>query len=189
MSIVIFGVEKRDAGHNLLGQFGCWAYDCRSDPHRLPPYPVAVLPRLRLVMRDRSIPEFARELDFLRLLPRGADVDPNDPRFGNVVLLRQLLASLGPGRHDSPFREHHTGCGSRTGPASLLGEITEHGGAATRGEEGEDNGVFRASQEQQVLVFAGRHPTVATGRGSSSGGGLGGGHGGVHSFAYNNHRR
>lgn len=47
------------------------------------------------------IPDFARELDFLRLLPRGADIDPNDPRHGSVLRLRDLLPALGLGRRES----------------------------------------------------------------------------------------
>lgn len=121
----------------------------------------------------RLIPDFARELDFLRLLPRGADVDPNDPRQGNVLRLRGLLAALGLGRRESSLASvagrGESGLGSARGRSG--GRSGEGGGD---GEE--DAGVFRASHEQQVMVFSGKR---VTGRG----------HTGFDSFAYNNHRR
>ncbi|CAM9149740.1 unnamed protein product, partial [Hapterophycus canaliculatus] len=52
------------------------------------------------------------------------------------------------------------------------------------GDEEEDPGVFRASQEQQVLVFAGKRDAAGPG-----GGVAGGTRGDTHTFAYNNHRR
>ena len=57
------------------------------------------------------------------------------------------------------------------------------GGEGGEQERGDNIGVFRASQEQQALVFSGKRAAGAAGRGSAIGSG------GVHTFAYNNHRR
>jgi len=38
-------------------------------------------------------PEFARERDFLRLLPKLSTIDPNDPRNGNLLRLKDMLSS------------------------------------------------------------------------------------------------
>lgn len=144
----------------------------------------------------RSIPDFAREADFLRLLPRGAEIDPNDPRHGNVMRMRGLLAALGLERRES-HAAVAAGGGGRSGGvlglAKRAGSISAVvGNAALAGvEEEEDSGVFRASEEQQALVFAGKRvakgssaAAAAASRGNGSGGS-----GAFDTFAYNNHRR
>lgn len=151
----------------------------------------------------RSIPDFAREADFLRLLPRGADIDPNDPRHGNVMRMRGLLAALGLGRRESSAVAHAAGRagGARIGAAGL--GLTKRPGTAAGGGSGsgggaggalaeeEETGVFRASQEQQALVFAGKRVAAGSmgGAGRGIGSGSGSGSGAFHTFAYNNHRR
>ena len=149
----------------------------------------------------RSIPDFAREADFLRLLPRGADIDPNDPRHGNVMRMRGLLAALGLGRRESSVVAHGGG-GGRVAVAGLglakegVGGPVGIGGGG--GDEEEEAGVFRASQEQQALVFLGKRVAKGSagaagrgGDGTATGGSAsrGGSGGAFHTFAYNNHRR
>lgn len=156
-----------------------------------PPLFLAPFPAFRI----RSIPDFAREADFLRLLPRGADIDPNDPRHGNVMRMRGLLAALGLGRRESSVAAHAVAGGRRTlgglgldkrvrGPS-----IGASNGTVGGGDEEEDIGVFRASQEQQALVFAGKRVAKGSagpvaGRSDSSSG-----NSAFYTFAYNNHRR
>lgn len=174
-----------------------------SPLHQLTKAPPPLLPLLALCgyinTRIRSIPDFAREADFLRLLPRGADIDPNDPRHGNVMRMRGLLAALGLGRRDSSVVAHAAAGGAARvggglgltkrpgttagGGASGAGVVSSGAGAA----EEEEAGVFRASQEQQALVFAGKR--VATGSTGGAGRGIGSGRDAFHTFAYNNHRR
>eukprot|EP00903_Cladosiphon_okamuranus_P014903 g13800.t1 len=143
---------------------------------------------------SRSIPDFAREADFLRLLPRGADIDPNDPRHGNVMRMRGLLAALGLGRRESSVVAHATAAtaaaagGRRVvgglGLANRVGGPGFGAGHEAVGDEEEEAGVFRASQEQQALVFLGKR--VANGLAGAT---TGRGDGAFHTFAYNNHRR
>lgn len=138
--------------------------------------------------RGRSIPDFAREADFLRLLPRGADVDPNDPRHGNVMRLRGLLPALGLGRRESAVVAQAVVGGGRNGRGVGLAKKAAALGVPVgtelmgEGEDEEDAGVFRASQEQQVLVFAGKRDMTGPGGGAVSS---------VNpcTFAFNNHRR
>lgn len=149
--------------------------------------------------RNRSIPDFAREADFLRLLPRGADIDPNDPRHGNVMRMRGLLAALGLGRRESSVVAHaaaksgarfgaEQGFTKRPGTAAGGGSGAGGGGGGGAGEvEEEEIGVFRASQEQQALVFAGKR--AATRSMGGAGKGMGSGSDAFQTFAYNNHRR
>lgn len=149
---------------------------------------ICLAPTPRPSFSIKLIPDFARELDFLRLLPRGADVDPNDPRHGNVLRLGGLLDTLGLGRRESSAAGHSAGGGVgldlNNNRREEIGNIEGSGGAGA--EDNEDQGVFRASQEQQVLVFAGKRAAGAVaglaGRGNNGGGGF-------HTFAYNNHRR
>lgn len=156
-----------------------------------------LLPRVSAI---RSIPDFAREADFLRLLPRGADVDPNDPRHGNVMRMRGLLSALGLGRRESSVAAHAAVAEASGGRRSVggVGPTTKTVGglgvgagneAVGRGGEEEEAGVFRASQEQQALVFLGKRAskgwTGAAGRSDGSSGGSSA----FHTFAYNNHRR
>ncbi|CAM9501087.1 unnamed protein product [Ectocarpus fasciculatus] len=139
---------------------------------------------------SRTIPDFAREADFLRLLPRGADIDPNDPRHGNLMRLRGLLSTLDLDRRESSVVARGPCVGSGLGltrrPASAKGRAGNEG-AQDEGEE-EDTGVFRASQEQQALVFAGKR--IASGLTAGAGrADVGGARGGFRTFAFNNHRR
>ncbi|CAM9591141.1 unnamed protein product, partial [Pylaiella littoralis] len=148
---------------------------------------------------SRSIPDFAREVDFLRLLPRGADIDPNDPRHGNVMRMRGLLAALGLDRRESSVVAHaaaksgarfgaEQGFTKRPGTAAGGGSGAGGGGGGGAGEvEEEEIGVFRASQEQQALVFAGKR--AATRSMGGAGKGMGSGSDAFQTFAYNNHRR
>ena len=105
--------------------------------------------------------------------------------------LHGLLASLGPGRRPGSPRSaaQEGGVGGAGLMGSAIARSYRRGGEASSvgggGEEEERGniGVFRASQEQQALMFSGKRVAVATGRGSATGSG------GFHTFAYNNHRR
>lgn len=142
----------------------------------------------------RTIPDFAREADFLRLLPRGADIDPNDPRHGNLMRLRGLLSTLDLDRRESSVVARGPRAGSGLGPTRRPASARGGAGAgagnegAEDGGEEEDTGVFRASQEQQALVFAGKR--IASGLPGGAGrADVGGGRGEFRTFAFNNHRR
>lgn len=150
-------------------------------------------PCLQRTSHGRTIPDFAREADFLRLLPRGADIDPNDPRHGNLMRLRGLLSTLDLDRRESSVVARGPRAGSGLGPtrrpasARRAGAGAGNEGAEDGGEE-EDTGIFRASQEQQALVFAGKR--IASGlTGGVGRADVGGGRGGIRTFAFNNHRR
>lgn len=108
--------------------------------------------------------------------------------------MRGLLAALGLGRRESSVVAHAAAGGRRA--VGGLGLDKRVGGpgigagneAIGGGDEEEETGVFRASQEQQALVFTGKRVSKGTagaaGRGESSNG-----NGAFHTFAYNNHRR
>lgn len=111
--------------------------------------------------------------------------------------MRGLLASLGLGRRESSGVAHAVEAGGarvgarlgltiRPGTAAGGGSGAGGAGGAGGGEE-EENGIFRASQEQQALVFAGK--LVATGSTGGAGRGTSSGSDAFHTFAYNNHRR
>ncbi|CAM9238774.1 unnamed protein product, partial [Ectocarpus sp. 12 AP-2014] len=143
---------------------------------------------------SRTIPDFAREADFLHLLPCGADIDPNDPRHGNLMRMRGLLSTLDLDRRESSVVARGPRAGSGLGPtrrpASARGGASAGAGneGVEDGGEEEDTGVFRASQEQQALVFAGKR--IASGlTGGAGRADVGGGRGGFRTFAFNNHRR
>ncbi|CAM9133752.1 unnamed protein product [Ectocarpus sp. 12 AP-2014] len=143
---------------------------------------------------SRTIPDFAREADFLHLLPCGADIDPNDPRHGNLMRMRGLLSTLDLDRRESSVVARGPRAGSGLGPtrrpASARGGASAGAGneGVEDGGEEEDTDVFRASQEQQALVFAGKR--IASGlTGGAGRADVGGGRGGFRTFAFNNHRR
>lgn len=120
----------------------CHSVPPSNDLH--PPFPPCLHPS------NRFIPDFARELDFLRLLPRGADIDPNDPRSGNVLRLRGLLSSLDLNRRESSVAGSALTSKTARVVDGALGS-GRSGSSDTAGSNGaEDNGVFRASQQQQV---------------------------------------
>lgn len=113
--------------------------------------------------------------------------------------MRGLLAALGLGRRDSSVVAHETATAA-TGGRRVFGglELAKRVGGPGIGagdevvggeDEEEEAGVFRASQEQQALVFLGKcvakgSPGAAAGRGESSSGSIA-----LHRIAYNNHRR
>lgn len=119
-------------------------------------------------------------------------MDPNDPRHGNILRLGGLLAASGMDRRDNTSEAVVRG-----GVPSLAGRGIADGrkppGVMEDAEDREKNKrVFRARQEQQVLVFAGRRQVAGGGgisrRGKTTMGG-GGVRGGFRSFAYNNYHR
>lgn len=121
--------------------------------------------------------------------------------------LRHLLATLGPRRRESSSSiVGHRGTRGGVARAGLGLAATknqkyevewEEGGAGGREDEEDGTGVFRASQEQQTLVFVGKREVSgvvgrghgAGGREKVGGGGCGGGLGAFHTFAYNNYHR
>ena len=111
-------------------------------------------------------------------------MDPNDPRYGNILRLSGLLATIGPDHNDKPK------AAARRAALGITGRRVPDGRKAatvdTEEEEEEDNDFFRAPQEQQVLVFAGRRQVARDG-GITRRGGISVG-GGFQSFAYNNYR-
>lgn len=108
--------------------------------------------------------------------------------------MRGLLAALGLGRRESSVAAHATAAGGlRTarglGLAKRAGAQSVGAGSESvgGGDEEEETGVFRASQEQQALVFLGKR--VAKGSAGAAGRVDGSSSGAFHTFAYNNHRR
>lgn len=119
-------------------------------------------------------------------------MDPNDPRHWNILRLGDLLTASKMGRRDNTSEAVVRG-----GVPSLAGRGIADGrkppGVMGDAEDREENRrVFRALQEQQVLVFAGRRQVAGSGgisrRGKTTMGGRGG-RGGIRYFAYNNYRR
>lgn len=138
------------------------------------------------------MPEFAGEPDFLRLLPDEVDVDPNDPRHGNILRLGGLLAALGMSHRDNISEPVMRGGVPRLAGRGIADGRKPPGVMGDAEDREESKKFFRALQEQQVLVFAGRRQVAGGGgisrRGKTTVGG-GGGRGGFRSFAYNNYRR